>query len=42
VTSLVREGATKAFGRLQPDDPDNVIDDRVEIVVYFRLEVQGL
>lgn len=42
VTSRVREGATKAFGRLQPDDPDNVIDDRVEIVVYYRLEVQGL
>lgn len=42
VTSLVREGATKAFGRLRPDNPENVVDDRVKVVVYFRLEVEGL
>lgn len=42
VTSLVREGPTKAFARLHPNNPENVVDDRVEVVVYFRLEVEGL
>lgn len=42
VTSLVREGATKAFARLHPNNSDNVVDDRVEVVVYFRIEVEGL
>jgi hypothetical protein len=42
VTRLVQDGATKAFGRLRPDNPENVVNDRVEVVVYFRLKVKGL
>lgn len=43
VTGVVRQGSTEAFASLTPDNTDDVPDvDRVEVVVYFQLEVQGV
>lgn len=42
VTGIVQRGATSAFARLDVDDPENVIADRVAVVVYYRLEVEGV
>lgn len=43
VTGVIRQGPTSAFASLEPDDPDNVDGVyRVEVVVYYELEVQGV
>lgn len=43
VTSIVKKGSTRAFASLDPDDPNNVPDpDRVKVIVYFQIEVEGV
>lgn len=46
VTPIVREGAASSFLRLEVEDPSNVPDppnqDAVELVVYYRIEVEGV
>ncbi|MFP4228015.1 MAG: hypothetical protein ACLFTE_04210 [Salinivenus sp.] len=46
VTPVVRDGAVPSFLRLEVEDPSNVPDspdqDAVELVVYYRLEVEGV
>lgn len=46
VTPTVQEGATPTFLRLEVQDPSSVPDapnqDAVEVVVYYRIEVEGV
>lgn len=43
VTSVVKGGSTKAFARLDVEDPDDVPGvDRVKATVFFQIEVQGV
>lgn len=43
VTSIVQAGATPSFLRLEVENPSDVPnEDAVEVVVYYRLEVEGV
>lgn len=46
VTSVVQNGATPSFLRLEVEDPSSVPEppdeDAVEVVVYYRIEVEGV
>lgn len=43
VTKIVTRGSTRAFARLDVDDPNDLPGvDRVQVIVYFRLEVEGV